>query len=229
MPVKDDRLYCQCGCGERAKPGRRFILGHHIRSKFANTKITKDQRSAILGSLLGDSSIAYGNRHSKMPRITANHSYKQIEWSTHKANFLASLGATVRVKPNGGYGDKLASMQTKSCRVLVAIHELTHGSGRKRVTREWMDGIGDIGMAWWICDDGAKSSRGVFLHTNSYDLEEQKIFKRWIESRYGGEVSILQAKGKYWFLNIRAKCATEMGKRIRKHVPDCMQYKLEGC
>ena len=134
-------LLCQCGCGQQVRLRCGATLEQFIRSKGARTyaryldqhdkrpanwmlELSDLERQAILGTLLGDSSILLPNRRSKNPRLVANHGLPQRDWVAHKARVLARLNVRVSERPNGGYGETAVRMHTSCLPCLEPIRRL---------------------------------------------------------------------------------------------------------
>lgn len=237
--------FCACGCGKRTRPkcgesleqfirtrGARafykFIQGHDQRGKSWHVLMEEQERSAILGSLLGDSSILYPHKGSTAPRITFNHGEPQAAWAEHKAHYLARLGCKITQKNNAGYGSITVSGTTGCIPALADIHHLCIKDGKKSVTREWLDQIGDIGLAWWICDDGSCSLRGLLLHTEGYPLAENEIICQWFADHYG-TASIHTGKSGHHWIYLSADAQRKILPVVEQYIPVSMQYKLASC
>lgn len=241
----DNAPLCQCGCNKRvgiknacslqsfmrfpvATPiYSRFRRGHGTRAIPFDTVLSPLVRQAILGTLLGDSSIGYPHSRSKAPRVYGNHSFEQREWARHKCTFLKSLGATSRVAINDGHGRLLLSWATKCSRCLVGIHDLVCGGGSKRISREWLDGIGSIGLAWWLCDDGSGAcSTGNFsLHTEGFSEDEHEIIREWFLATYG-DITFQHTRRGHTFCRIPATTQDTIWLSVKDYIPKCMQYKF---
>lgn len=228
------RVPCRCGCGRLptldadGRP-RRFVRGHHRRSSAWGLVLASHEREAILGTLLGDSSIAYPNPHSVAPRLYFNHGGPQRGWAAHKASFLRRLLPRTRESVCGGYGETTISVATSCLPCLEPIHGLVVRDGRKRISREWLDGLGSVGLAWWIGDDGSASGgNSLILHTEGYPEEDVQIAADWFGERYG-PARISRSKGKYFFLYIGTEARRAIYPTVGGHMPDCMGYKMRGC
>lgn len=233
---------CACGCGEktrlhygesldqfiRNKGDRSFYIykmGHHKRSPEFVRPISEKERQAILGTLLGDSSLLFAHSRSTKPRFMCNHGGTQEEWAKHKAEILSGVGATVSFAKNAGYGSTHVRVTSKGSVALGDIYALTHPGGKKSVSREWLDGIGEIGLAWWICDDGSCHGRGAKLHTEGFSLEENRIIADWMSENYGPAYVAHGGKG-HWNITVSADAQRSILPVVESYIPECMQYKL---
>lgn len=235
---------CGCGCGQRVrlragtldafihtyKGDRsyyRFVQGHDQRSAAWHHDLTPAERQAVLGTLLGDCSIGYPNPDSTAPRLHFNHGGPQRAWAEHKAGVLSALCPVVREAECGGYGTRTVSVHTACLPCLRPVYDLTHRGGRKRITREWLDGIGDIGLAWWVGDDGSAPGNGFLLHTEGYPEEDVRLAADWFRENVG-PTSVYNPRG-YFVLAPLAPARRRILELVGAHLPDCMQYKLRSC
>lgn len=238
--VNDHRPMCECGCGQlvKALPLKRYMatrggchFARHVRGheRRAHTvfALTDNERSAILGTLLGDASIVYPDQGSVSPRVYGNHSIKQAEWVRHKANFLSRLGTKVTFSDNPGFGSELCSWKTSCQPCLSEIHSSVVINGRKTVTAEWLDLLGQIGLAWWICDDGSACDHGLLLHTEGYSLEENNIVAEWFSDSWHEKASVYRSR-KYHLIRLSLPLTRRITSYVWDHVPKQMRYKLDG-
>jgi hypothetical protein len=231
---------CACGCGEPVRPlcGSldafirdrkrgyfRYRKGHDKRPPNWSVELTPTERQAVLGTLLGDSSIGLPNPRSLNPRLTANHSAEQRAWVEHKAALLGRLGVKVHEETNRGYGRMHVRMATRCLPCLEPIRRLVAPGGRKLVTWEWLEAIGPIGLAWWICDDGGSSGRGFLLHTEGYARAEVDLIAAWFAETYG-PVSVGKKRPSLYVSREARRAFLPL---IEAHVPASMTYKLRAC
>lgn len=236
--INANRPTCKCGCGLQVKEvsldafirGRhaqfsKYIRGHH--SRHTVFSLTEDERSAIFGTLLGDSSINYPNPKCVSPRVYGNHSIKQEAWVRHKAEFLSRLQTSVAIAPNKGYGETICRWRTRLQPCLREIHDLVVKDGKKRITTEWLNSLGKIGLAWWICDDGSASDgSSITLHTEGYSREESEIIAAWLRDGWL-EYATVQKAGKYFRVRMSHAMSIRVAAYCWTEVPKCMRYKVD--
>lgn len=191
-------------------------------------ELNQDERQAILGTLLGDSSISTppGGKH---PRLICAHSGRQAQWAEHKAALLARLGMKAIQQPDARYtgGTKIA-MATPCLPCLDAIRVLVAPGGVKRITREWLDGLGELGLAWWIGDDGSSNGgRSLTIATHGFPRDDVELAAEWFRATYG-PVTVNSGRGHSW-LYISAAARREILPIVEPHIPECMRYKLQAC
>lgn len=236
---------CACGCGTPVRPGysdfdawvrngclsryNQYADGHANCTSNQLLQLEEKEKQAILGTLLGDSSIGYPHRYSKSPILYSTHGYVQKEWAEYKAAFLHRLNPKTRIAKNDGWGELSVRTSTPCNPALRAIHDLVIKGHGKAVSREWLDGIGDVGLAWWLCDDGSATHNGLSLHTEGFSKTENELIADWFCDNIGkATVGYVKRKDLYC-IHIASWTQIEVGRRVAPHVPECMRYKLVPC
>jgi len=169
---------------------------------------SEDQWQVLLGGLLGDSSLL----SPKRPQWgqTFGHSEKQLEYLQFKHAILRSLGVSrIGIAPNSGFHSKEG--QTKSyARFCLHVNQAltsfyvqsrVYQGGKKKVTFDWLDRIGPLGLAIWYADDGSLQeyqcqdghvTQRVTLHTQGFTRDEVELLAGWLRWKWdiGAEVKV---------------------------------------
>lgn len=58
---------------------------------------------------------------------------------------------------------------------------------RKKVSKELLNKLDDLGLAVWFMGDGSKGNHGIILCTDSYTKEECETIKEWLREKYNME------------------------------------------
>jgi superfamily II DNA or RNA helicase len=178
------------------------------------TKIPSEtQWQVLLGSLLGDSSIANPNRN--LSGMSFGHCEKQRDLLAFKHGVLSSLGVSeINWGINRGYPKKDGTEKLHGRFTLDGNPSLSQfidsadirREGKKRVTTEWLDRIGPLGMAVWYADDGSLNSHinndgttsyYVNISTHGFTREDHEVMVGWLRWRWGirAEVKTARATG----------------------------------
>ena len=232
---------CACGCGTRRPrtpeqmenrlPDARYLQGHSHRRACVQD-FTDEERSIILGTLLGDFSI--GVPHST-PRLAFTHGLSQRDYATHKMKKLARLSWWSDVAQTSGYTDNLGIRGSSSCLpALTEIYDLTRpGGARKTVSEAWLDQLDDRSLAYWMMDDGSvyfsnhtSEVSHASLATQGFTEEEHDLMLSWFQARGYRSVAKARSKG-YWYLYIPREDADRLVGAIRPFVHESMRYKVE--
>lgn len=168
------------------------------------------QWQVVLGALLGDSCIS----HPKRPRwgVAFGHSEQQGEYLQFKRGMLATLGVSeVDTTPNKGFHRKDGKEKGYARFCLNANEAVTafllgarvHRDGKKRVTLDWLDRIGPLGLAVWYADDGTinehtcldgKVTRRITLNTQGFTREEVELIAGWLRWKWGVNAEVKVSK-----------------------------------
>jgi hypothetical protein len=159
-------------------------------SKPLSKRLSKEVRDFILGSLLGDGSIAI-NKNYRHARFSFRHSIVQKDYFFWKVEMLKEISHEKCVWIQGqdksdGFGTIKYRFQSMATPLLDEIFYLTHGNGPrtpKKVTRRWLNQLTPLSLAVWWCDDGSLVSdtrQGVFC-TDGFSLDEVKIIDRYMK------------------------------------------------
>ncbi len=205
------------------------------------------QEQMIYGSLLGDASLSKRKVREKMPRSTNVrlkfiHGVAQKEYLDFKYNILSNF---VKTAPRQGFhiGFKgYPEIETWKFTTLCSsqfnkFYDKAIMNGKKCISRQWLDSINEIGLAFWFCDDGSSHRYGqreeqvsVALHTECFSYDEHLILQSWLMEKFSVESSICKSRKNdkvYFFLNLINNSAFKFLNIIAPHVPKSMQYKVK--
>lgn len=153
--------------------------------------------SVILGSLLGDGSLAM-NKGYVNARFSFRHSVKQKNYFLWKTELLKEISSTRCIwyqdlisDPNSWGGDKYR-YQSRACTQLTDLYKLTTKKGKRVVRRKWLNLMTPLSLAIWWLDDGSLTShcrKGV-LCTDGFSLEENKILQQYLSVVWGIKTSL---------------------------------------
>jgi hypothetical protein len=201
--------------------------------------LSKNVRDIILGSLLGDGSLAINPKY-KSPRFSFRHSIKQKEYFFWKVEMLKEIcGESCywlqgsEKKPDG-WGTAKYRFQSKALSSLTEIYNLTHKrvSGTKvRVTRKWLNQLSPLSLAIWWQDDGSlvSDSRQGVICTDGFSLEEVEIIHQYFKKVLNIETKIGQISNQKKY-RIWIRSSEELKKFLRIIIPHVftksMLYKI---
>lgn len=153
--------------------------------------LKKETMDIILGSLLGDGSLAM-NPGYKNARFSFRHSINQKEYFFWKMKMLEEIAGKScywlqgNEKKPDGWGTVKYRFQSKALPSLTELYRLTHKRvpGTKvKVTRKWLNRLSPLSLAIWWLDDGSlvSDSRQGVLCTDGFFLEEVRIIDRYFK------------------------------------------------
>lgn len=152
------------------------------------TPLSKTGEEVILGSLLGDGSIAI-NPNYKNARLSFRHSVLQKEYFWWKVSLLKEISgpSCTWEQPADGYSQSpKLRYQSLALPVLTDIYQLVTKDKKKVVSRKWLNKLTPLGLAAWWLDDGSIIGvrKGVFC-TDGYSRKEAEIIKQYFKIVWG--------------------------------------------
>ena len=171
-----------------------------------------NQKQLLLGSLLGDGYIS-DNTYQDM------HSVKQMDYVAFKQKILSGLYSSWdHIKSEGvtpdGNSHKRCLLTVPNKEIGSRLQEICYRDGKKFVTREWLDQIGELGLVAWFLDDGWISNKGPVkliggLCTHGFEKDQVAIIQKWFDDNYPDSVSTSFKEGKCYVISLRKKmCET---------------------
>jgi hypothetical protein len=217
----------------------------------------RDYRAILLGMGIGDGYIQKVNKHRKDKHgnilatyecyyLVVNHSIKQKEYASYKADLLLSVfgGKKVALTPVtqvlkvNGKSYQLVRF-SKGHKYFKVIRRLLYSdNGRKKITRRVLNGLNEQALAIWYMDDGhlktvhrtAGKISSISLTIATYcSKEDAEVICDYFQTTWG--VTFRPAydstKGKYY---IRANTANAklFVKIVEPYVISSMRYKVDA-
>lgn len=170
---------------------------------------SESQWQVLLGSLLGDGSITGPERNLQgMSFVHCENQRKLLEFK-HQALF--SLGVSdMRWGPGGGIekksGPKIHGRFNAAGNAAFSRFVDKAGirrEGKKRVTAEWLDKLGPLGLAVWYADDGSANTHTakdgtvstiVQISTHGFSREDHEVMVGWLRWKWGVKAEIKTAR-----------------------------------
>lgn len=195
-----------------------------------NIKLDYEETQIILGSLLGDMYCRIHQR-CKNAQIEGAHCTKQEPYLLWKVNSLKNISIHLR---RGKLGQ--LHFESKNYPCLNYYHNLFYKKGKKKVTMEVLNQIGELGLAVWYMDDGHhKKGKRSYLFTNGFTYKENVMIKNWFERRWDilPKIYIKKGLGDYygteWFyLAFSVEGTRKLINIIKNYIHPSMKYKM-GC
>ena len=183
------------------------------RKELARIPLSRDCKSIILGSLLGDGSLKKEPKYANL-RFKFRHSIVQEDHFYWKVSLLEEISTdkSVQDQPPDGYSKNAKLLFQSSARPqLTELWKLVCDNGNNLViARHWLNHITEISLAVWWFDDGSlvKAARqGVFC-TDGFSKEANETLKAYLEVVWNVTCKVrLTSKGHYrlWLNNTEMK------------------------
>lgn len=193
-------------------------------------RLTNEQKSLIIGSILGDGYLRILQDRSNA-FLEINHSLKAKAYVDYKYHILKNLCLsapkerfTNQEKTKSAY--RFYTIQHKD---LTNLYHEFYKNGRKVISRELE--LNPLILAIWYMDDGSKSlsktnkeNLNIYLNTQQFSLSDQKYLLHLLR-----ELNIkarLNKDKKYYRIRILKESVKDFMNLIRVHIVDSMKYKL---
>lgn len=187
--------------------------------KYAN--LNYFQKSALIGSLLGDSSI------SKKYILNIGHGLKQEEYYKHKIQlfspnikFLEYRREKIDKRTNNLY----MSLQAYSNKYedIVNLKELLYINGKKEITKEILKDFNEISLAYLYMDDGNYEKYGAKIALCNFSNNSLILFQNFLKNKWNIDTSIHKDKTVY----IKANSKKIFIQLISSYIIPSMLYKI---
>ena len=202
-----------------------FSINHELRA----VSFTQRQKEIALGSLLGDAYLRPSSPSTFSLSFTHGEKQKSyLDWKRAEfANFVTQDAYYCNTRSFRG-NLPTYSFSTITHPYLTELHELCYGSGRKRVTQEWLELLSPLSLAVWYLDDGSINKRyhTIVLCTNSFSEEEQTLIVDWFSGRFDIRAVIEPRRNGQSVIRINASQSRRFLELVAPHIPLCMSYKL---
>lgn len=150
-------------------------------------KMTKRQKSIIIGSLLGDASLIKTNIN---PFFSCEHGIKQLEYCKWKAEELASIGAKFVIskrktidKRTGLYYESAICKLPSNPEFLFLYNNL-YKNKKKTITSDYLKDFDTLSLAILFMDDGYYSGSSISIATNCFDKEDLLLLTEFFKIKF---------------------------------------------
>jgi len=202
----------------------------------------------IVGTVLGDGFLGL-NKQKTLAYLSISHGHVQKEWIEYKYNKLSDLiimplryGERPRYE-NENEILKFYTFSTVFHPDLFEIRKLLYDvNGKKHVTKEALDLLTYEGFIWWFFDDGCANKsyyhgtnkikqKYYSLATCQFSLEEQKLIRKMLYSKFGIKTTIMKtiqkSSGKtYYTLYFASETKYKVSEILSKLQLKSMEYKI---
>lgn len=213
---------------------------HEIR----NTDMTALQKSAVIGSLLGDGGFWLAP-HSKNARLYVCHCEKQLPYLKWVHDLFNPFSRPIKQTEKAGKkivcgrevnNSNFYRFYTIAHPYITSVFKQYYRNGVKGLDNSIVDRIDLLAMSIWFGDDGTiqRGRDGLpymcDICTNSFTYKEHKILIPALRKFFNGTISIKQHGGKNredYMLRMNGKQEViEFLELIKTVLPECIHYKL---
>lgn len=175
-----------------------------VYDELRKVSLSSNQRSVVLGSLLGDGSLIK-QRKSKNARLQIGHCTKQLDYLKWKKSLLNPFVNKITLAENPG--KKIISGKESYSTGYYFINTIAHPDiteyfnkyyvkGHKRINEDIIKELDLLGLCIWLADDGSFSFHGSktalrgSIATCSFYVEEIEILIETLKKFFRGSINI---------------------------------------
>lgn len=195
--------------------------------------ISFEMEQFILGGLLGDMSLHISNNCTF---LHFGHSIIQSEYFDYKINLTNGVFNEIKGSKGGFPGSKpnRRAMSISSLSIKQLLDKYCIRNKKKKITKEWIDKITPLALAFWFMDDGSMENRDekkqkpkISIATNCFFYKDVELLKNMLYNKFGIESEIRTKKSyKGNVLSINKDGSEIFFSLISPYVPTCMKYKI---
>lgn len=221
----------------------RFLYYNHVMVNHEKRMLkypfgfSKEQKSLIYGSLLGDACV-HKPKNRQYARFQVKHGYAQKEYLQHKFDIMKPWinyeTPAISDDKTGFVGLPRVVFYTTSHPLFNEILNEFYVDNIKIVNNEILDKIDAQALAYWFCDDGTyfKKRNSQYttyarISTESFTVPENEIIKDWFKNKYDIKAGLHSKGNNVYRLNFTSKEASKLIDIITPFVPSCMEYKIK--
>lgn len=195
-------------------------------SSVLQTDLSPEQRSVLVGTLLGDGCLA---KHGRFHRLHIKHKAAHAALAEYKRKVLDQFVSMNLHRFEQRLGQRrypCVQFATRTHPVFTEWHRRFYRGRRKIVPHDIAWELSPLALAVWLMDDGAADYSGVTFQTHSFRLEEVELLATALERRLGLAVNPRANRGG-WILYVRAESLDDLRKMLQPHLLAGFEYKLE--
>ena len=147
-------------------------------SRSFDVDLSPDQKSVLIGTLLGDGCLAMHGHHARLhvKHKAAHRSLAEFKRSTFES--YLSMGLHEFGQQLGGKRYPCVQFATRTSPVFTSWRRRFYRDGRKQVPDDITDLLTPLAVAVWFMDDGSADHCGVTIQTHSFDHAEVEQLAR---------------------------------------------------
>lgn len=189
------------------------------------SELTEFQQAVLVGTLLGDGSIA---KHGHHHRLFIKHKAAHEALAAWKREVFADFTSM----PLHHFEQRLSDRSypcvqfvTRTSPIFSIWRERFYRESRKIVPTDIKELLAPPAVAAWFMDDGTADRAGVPFQTHSFTREEVERLAASLTSRYGLKTSLNRNKGA-WIVYVHGSSVLDLATVIRPLLITELAYKL---
>ncbi len=158
-------------------------------------ELTEFQQAVLVGTLLGDGSIAkHGHHHRLFVKHKAAHR-SLVEWKREVFSAFTTMRLHEFEQQLNGRGYPCVQFVTRTDPVFTVWRQRFYVDRRKIVPPDIERFVTPVSVAVWLMDDGTAERAGVSFQTHSFEQDEAKRLAMLLQDAFGLETSLMKNHG----------------------------------
>jgi hypothetical protein len=189
------------------------------------SELTEFQQAVLVGTLLGDGSIA---KHGHHHRLFIKHAVAQVALAAWKREVFAGFTSMPLHHFDQRLNDRLYPCVQFVTRTYPVFSEWRHRFYRekRKIVPDGVEALlGPAAVAAWFMDDGTADRAGVSFQTQSFEVEEVERLAAALRCRYSLKTSLNRNKGA-WVVYVHGSSVEALTALVREHMLPELAYKL---
>lgn len=203
--------------------------------------MNETQVQVMYGSVLGDGTCAFSTDKDINAYYEFGNLEKQKDYFDKKVQLFINIPNKIQTRVSG-YTSTMYSCRLNACREATELHHLGYVNKTRRITKEYLDRMGILGLTIWYLDEGSrKKSRNehtcrvtnkhsrVSFSAYRYSEDDVKVITSWLNNRgYKATFHMTTIKGKDfgYIITLNTSGSAKFFSDIVKYVPESMSYKI---
>lgn len=199
------------------------VKGKRVKSRF---RLTSKQKFVLIGTLLGDGSLAKRGRHHRLFIKHSANQRKLIEWKYNIFKNIVLMSLNYFVQEVSGKEYKFIQFVTLTHPIFDEYREVFYRGPRKIIPIE-IDEIfhHPLALAVLLMDDGANDTFGMTLQTHSFKKREIESLSRAIKKNFNIRTSLRKNKGK-WIIYFPKNQISKLYQVTKRYLLPSLKYKF---
>lgn len=217
-----------------------MVWGTNLRSQVKTGRFTKQvnnmiklppyQKGVIIGLLLSDGWLIFASKTNKNARLGFQQSLTQSNYVLHVFNLLSHYCSNlpqVSKKVRSGKISYALGFFTRSLPCFSELHSLFYPTGIKIIPNNIYELLTPVALAHLIMGDGGFKSKGIYLCTDSYSIQDVVKLINVLILRYDLKCTLhVSSSGHGYRIYISRNSVGKVVEIVKPHLIPSMYYKV---
>jgi LAGLIDADG DNA endonuclease family len=188
-------------------------------------ELTEFQQAVLVGTLLGDGSIAkHGHHHRLFVKHKAAHR-SLVEWKRAVFDDFTTMPLHEFEQRLNGRAYPCVQFVTRTDPVFSMWRQRFYRGRRKIVPDDIDELVTPVSIAAWLMDDGTADRAGTTFQTHSFERDEVQRLATMLQERFGLRTSLMRNRGA-WIVYVYGSSLESLKALVAPHVLPQFTYKL---